>query len=368
MAIELKVPSVGESVTEVEIGGWLKAEGDPVAKDENVVVIESEKATVELPAPVSGRLTKILKQKGESAKVGEVIGEMQPVENAERPTERKPPSKGEPAKTETETETRRESPAEKPEDQKSTGGKTIQTTGGIVAPAQRLEETVRMSLWRRTIARRLVEAKQAAALLTTFNEIDMSGVAELRKNYGERFQKKYATKLGLMPFFVKAAVDALKQFPQMNAEMRGENVVYHNFCDIGIAVSTTKGLVVPVLRRAERLSFAEIEKAIADFAGRSQTNDLLPEELEGGTFTITNGGVFGSLLSTPIVNPPQSAILGLHAIQERPVARAGQVVIRPMMYVAVTYDHRMIDGREAVLFLRRIKETIENPARMLIEV
>jgi 2-oxoglutarate dehydrogenase E2 component (dihydrolipoamide succinyltransferase) len=224
-----------------------------------------------------------------------------------------------------------------------------------------------MTRLRRTISERLVQAQQNAALLTTFNEIDMSAVSALRKEHGEAFQSKYGTKLGFMSFFVKACVDALKQIPQVNAAVRDQSIVYHHYCDIGVAIGGGKGLVVPVLRRAERLSFAEVELAIADFARRARENKLKPDELQGGTFTITNGGVYGSMLSTPIVNPPQSGVLGMHSIQERPVARDGQVLIRPMMYVALTYDHRIVDGREAVTFLKRIKEVIESPARMLIE-
>ena len=225
-----------------------------------------------------------------------------------------------------------------------------------------------MTMLRRTVARRLVEAQQTMAMLTTFNEIDMSAAQGLRKEHAEAFEKRYQVKLGLMSFFVKAAIDALKQFPQLNAEVRGNDIVYHNYFDIGVAIGSGRGLVVPVLRNAERMSFAEIEKCIADFAQRAKESKLKAEELESGTFTITNGGVFGSLLSTPVINPPQSGILGMHTIQDRPVARDNQVVIRPMMYVALTYDHRLVDGREAVLFLRRIKEVIEAPARMLVEV
>jgi 2-oxoglutarate dehydrogenase E2 component (dihydrolipoamide succinyltransferase) len=225
-----------------------------------------------------------------------------------------------------------------------------------------------MSMLRRTVARRLVEAQHTMVMLTTFNEVDMSAVQALRKQHQEAFQQRYGIKLGLMSFFVKAAIAALKEFPQLNAEVRGDDILYRNYFDIGVAIATPEGLVVPVLPNAERLSFAEVETAIAGFAGRAKERQLKPEELEGGTFTITNGGVFGSLLSTPLINPPQSGILGLHAIEDRPVAREGQVVIRPMMYVALTYDHRIVDGREAVLFLRRIKDVIENPARMLIEV
>jgi 2-oxoglutarate dehydrogenase E2 component (dihydrolipoamide succinyltransferase) len=237
-----------------------------------------------------------------------------------------------------------------------------------MARSDREEEVVPMSRLRRTVAERLVEAQRNAALLTSFNEIDFTSVKSLREAHGEAFQQKYKVKLGLMSFFVKAAIDALKQFPMLNAEVRGTDIVYHNYYDIGVAIGSGKGLVVPVLRQAERMSFAEIEMAIGDFASRAQANRLKPDELQGGTFTISNGGVYGSLLSTPIVNPPQSGVLGLHAIQDRPVAREGVVVIRPMMYVALTYDHRLVDGREAVTFLKRIKETIENPARMLIEV
>ena len=225
-----------------------------------------------------------------------------------------------------------------------------------------------MSPLRRKVAERLVGAQQTAALLTTFNEIDMGAVMELRNLYKEPFEKRYGVRLGFMSFFIKAAIDALKLVPQLNAEIRGSDIIYKNYHDIGVAVSAKKGLVVPVVRDAERLSFAEIEEQIADFGARAGNNKLLPDELSGGTFTISNGGVFGSLMSTPIVNPPQSGVLGMHTIQERPVARDGQVVIRPMMYVALTYDHRIVDGREAVTFLKRIKDAVESPSRMLLEV
>jgi 2-oxoglutarate dehydrogenase E2 component (dihydrolipoamide succinyltransferase) len=236
------------------------------------------------------------------------------------------------------------------------------------AESAREERVVPMSMIRRSIAARLVEAQHTAALLTTFNEIDMSAVIALREKYREPFQERYGVKLGFMSFFVKAAVEALRRFPQVNAEVRQADIIYHNYYDIGIAIGGGKGLVVPVLAGAERLSFAEIEKAIADFAARAKENKLRPNELEGGTFTISNGGIYGSLLSTPIVNPPQSGILGLHAIQDRPVALDGQVQIRPMMYVALTYDHRIVDGREAVGCLRTVKEVLEDPARLFLEV
>jgi 2-oxoglutarate dehydrogenase E2 component (dihydrolipoamide succinyltransferase) len=246
----------------------------------------------------------------------------------------------------------------------------VQPTQPTHAPAgtEADAQVVPMSPLRRRVAERLVEAQQTAALLTTFNEIDLSAVIALRTRHREPFQQKHGVKLGFMSFFVKAAIDGLKQIPQLNAEIRGTDIVYYNRFDIGIAVSGGKGLVVPVLRGADLMSFADVERAIEDFGRRAKENKIKLEELQGGTFTISNGGIFGSLLSTPIVNPPQSGILGMHAIQERPVAREGQVVIRPMMYVALTYDHRLVDGREAVLFLRHVKEMLEDPARMLLEV
>jgi 2-oxoglutarate dehydrogenase E2 component (dihydrolipoamide succinyltransferase) len=259
-----------------------------------------------------------------------------------------------------------------PEEPTAAAGETPQESRVVTTEtgdaAVRQEEVVAMSLIRRRIAERLVQAQHEAALLTTFNEIDMSAVIQMRKQYRDRFQEKYGIKLGFMSFFTKAAIEALKEFPALNAEVRGREIVYRNYFDIGIAIGSGKGLVVPVLRNAERLSFAEIEQQIADLGARAGANKIRPEELSGGTFTITNGGVYGSLLSTPIINPPQSGVLGLHAIQERPIAHEGQVIIRPMMYVALTYDHRIVDGREAVTFLRRIKEIIEEPARMLLEV
>jgi 2-oxoglutarate dehydrogenase E2 component (dihydrolipoamide succinyltransferase) len=231
-----------------------------------------------------------------------------------------------------------------------------------------MEEVVPMTMIRRSIARRLVEAQQQAALLTTFNEIDMFATMEVRKRYKDSFQQRHSVKLGFMSFFVKASIEALKRFPAVNAEVRTDSIVYRNYYDIGIAVGGGRGLVVPVLRNAERMSFADVEITIEELARRARENTIKPEELQGGTFTITNGGIYGSLLSTPIVNPPQSGILGLHAIQDRPVARDGQVVIRPMMYVALTYDHRLVDGREAVGFLRTIKEIVEDPARLILEI
>ena len=412
MSIELKVPEIGESITEVEIGGWLKKTGDAVKKDEPIVTLESEKATVELPSPGAGTIGKVLKQKGDIAKVGEVIAYLEEgkTESAEKKPDAKTPEAKAPESKPAEkpkAETKPESPEVKagqelaaprpsqikPSQEKTRSERLREEESAEPAPAERRaparqdsvqpsvapapktssasdrqEEVVPMSKLRRVVAERLVEAQHNAALLTTFNEIDMSSVMAMRKEYGEAFQKKYNVKLGFMSFFVKAAIDGLKQFPGINAEIRGTDVIYHNYFDIGVAIGSGKGLVVPVLRNAERLSFAEIEMTIGDLGRRAQENKLKPDELQGGTFTITNGGVYGSLLSTPIVNPPQSGVLGMHGIQDRPVAREGQVVIRPMMYVALTYDHRIVDGREAVTFLKRVKDTIENPARMLIEV
>jgi 2-oxoglutarate dehydrogenase E2 component (dihydrolipoamide succinyltransferase) len=357
MPVELVVPSVGESITEVEIGDWLKNPGEQIHQDEPVVVIETAKVTVELPAPASGTLTTMLKHKGDKAAVGDVIGYMEPdgAAGAHRAPLQEQPRSGEQRKSE-----QRKS-EEQPKSQQ-------QPPQPKILPSAREEQVIPMTPIRRRIAERLVEAQKSAALLTTFNEIDMSAVLALRRQHQETFQAKYHIKLGLMSFFVKATIEALKMVPQLNAEVRGHDIVYRNYHDIGIAVGGGKGLVVPVLRNAERMSFAEIETAIADFANRAQANQLKVDELQGGTFTISNGGVYGSMLSTPIVNPPQSGVLGLHAIEDRPVARDGAVVIRPMMYVALTYDHRIVDGREAVTGLKRIKEIVEDPARMLLEI
>lgn len=413
MAVELKVPSVGESITEVEIGEWLKPEGAPVRRDENVVVLETEKATVELPAPASGTLARVLKKKGEKAGVGEILAYIEegaavapaPAPKPEvSPAPPAAPTAGEksPAPAVVTARPAHVMPsaarlaAERNVDLSTVtptgpGGRVLKedvlraistspTPAPSRPPAERAlilptvggsnggeEEVVPMTPLRRRIAERLVQAQHTTASLTTFNEIDMSEVIALRQHHQEAFQARYGVKLGFMSFFVKAVIDALKQIPQLNASIRGTDIVYHHYYHVGIAVGGGRGLVVPVLRHADRMSFAEIEQAIADFAARAKENKLKPDELQGGTFTITNGGVYGSMLSTPILNPPQSGILGMHAIQDRPVARAGQVVIRPMMYVALTYDHRLVDGREAVTFLRRVKECIETPSRMLVE-
>ena len=396
MRVELRVPTSGESITEAQVADWLKQAGDRIRQDEPLVVLETDKAAMELPSPVSGVLAEIVKQTGEMVKVGDVLAYLEEAPVPDAPTAE--------AKTGPAAEAPRVMPAARrliaergiaPEQVTPTGpgGRllkedvlrhldevrepTIRTASAAAAPVtaveprpavSRDEEAVPMSLLRRRIAERLVQAQQTAALLTTFNEIDMSAVVDLRRAHQEAFQQRHGVKLGFMSFFVKVTIEALKQYPGLNAEIRGTDIVYRNYFDIGIAVGGGRGLVVPVVRNAERLSFAEIETVIADLAGRAQANKLTPDELQGGTFTISNGGVYGSLLSTPIVNPPQSGVLGLHAIQDRPVARDGQVAIRPMMYVALTYDHRIIDGREAVSFLKHVKDCMESPARLLLEI
>ncbi|MCK6531654.1 MAG: 2-oxoglutarate dehydrogenase complex dihydrolipoyllysine-residue succinyltransferase [Polyangiaceae bacterium] len=430
MPVELKVPSVGESITEVQIGEWLKAVGDHVKKDEVLVMIETDKVTVELPAPIAGVLSEIRVANGKAATVGDVIGAIEeatmvaeappapPLATTATRSEARPPAVSvEPVTLEHSPKSARAEsvppegfarvmPAARralaesglsPADVVPTGpgGRLLKedvlrarpseppAAAVPLAPAPppppvglapaapggaREEEVVAMTPMRKRIAERLVESLQTSAQLTTFNEVDMSAVFALRKEFQERFQAKYGIKLGLVSFFVKAAIEALKQVPEVNAEIRGTDVIYKNYYDIGVAVGGGKGLVVPIIRNAERLSFAETERAIAEFGKRAQDGKLKLEELQGGTFTISNGGVYGNLLSTPIINPPQSAILGLHAIQDRAVVRDGQIVIRPMMYVAVSYDHRIIDGREAVGFLKRIKECVEQPTRILLEV
>jgi 2-oxoglutarate dehydrogenase E2 component (dihydrolipoamide succinyltransferase) len=450
MPVEMVVPSFGESVTEVVIARWMKNEGDVVKVDESLAELESDKATVELPAPSAGRITQLLKQPGDNARVGEVIGyidetstqaaagaqavtaqattspdaiqpapeggEVKPraVQTGTATQDLPPPAQTNGASPDLPKAAPRLMPSAErlmaergltPADMvglgSGPGGRVLKedvqraqpgAAGGdratapqsatsqasqtaVASPAQdhhadvhALEEIVPMSPIRKRIAARLVQSKQEMAILTTFNEIDMTAVMALRKQYQEDFSKKYGIKLGFMSFFVKATIEALKAFPQVNGEIRGTDIVYKNYYDIGIAVGGGKGLVVPVLRGADRMSFAECEVAIADYGKRAQENKLSIEEFTGGTFTISNGGIYGSLMSTPIVNPPQSAILGLHAIQERPVVRDGQIVARPMMYVAVSYDHRLIDGRESVTFLRKIKDCIEDPTRILLEV
>lgn len=402
MATELRVPPVGESITEGVIAEWLKQVGDHFEADEPLVVIETDKVNVELPAPAAGTLTKILKAAGETVAIDEVVGEMEAGAAPAAKSAAEPAPKSEPKAEATATEKVAMPAASKEMAQKGIDPASVEGTGkggrilkedvakaaeapaakpaptpapkptATTAPApsggSREERAVKMTPLRKRVAERLVESQHNAALLTTFNEIDMSAVMELRKRHQDSFVATHGIKLGFMSFFVKAVIEGLKQVPELNAEIRGEEIVYRNYYDIGIAVGGGKGLVVPIVRNAERLSFAETEKAIAALAEKAKKSTLTLEELQGGTFTITNGGIYGSLLSTPIVNPPQSGILGMHKIEDRPVAIAGQVVIRPMMYVAVTYDHRLIDGREAVTFLVKVKERLEDPTRILLEV
>ncbi|MBW2072096.1 MAG: 2-oxoglutarate dehydrogenase complex dihydrolipoyllysine-residue succinyltransferase [Deltaproteobacteria bacterium] len=416
MALEIKVPSVGESVTEATLAQWYKKDGDMVRRDEPLFVLETDKVTLEIEAEADGVLH-ITVAEGETVAIGTVVGmidtEAAPAEEVEAVTPAAPEKIPAAAREEVRPEaaaTVAEAPgpaaaALSPAVRRLVAEKNIDVSrihgtgpGGRVTKGDVLlyleqqaaaaaevtaaappkiaaappaeEEVVRqpMSSIRQRIAARLLEAKQHTAMLTTFNEIDMSRVQELRSRFRDVFQKKYDIRLGFMSFFIKAVVEALKEFPAVNASIDGNDIVYHNYYHIGVAIAGERGLVVPVIRHADRLSFAQLEQAIVDFVTKIRDNRLELADLEGGTFTITNGGVFGSLLSTPILNMPQSGILGMHKIEERPVALDGQVVIRPMMYVALTYDHRLIDGREAVTFLVRIKQFIEDPERMLMEI
>jgi 2-oxoglutarate dehydrogenase E2 component (dihydrolipoamide succinyltransferase) len=397
MSIELKVPPVGESITEVVIGEWTKKEGDYVAEDETVAVLETDKVNMDVPAPTGGILSRILKPAGSAAQVGEIIGYLEAGEipvAASRPVGRsgaaeeaktivpsasspEPGLKREFDQSDTQTARRKVEVRMSPSKRRAlraTGdepvvGSRADGASNLTAPIDlRQKESVPMTPLRKRIAERLVQAQQSGALLTTFNEVDLSEVIRLRKTFQEQFKKKYGLKVGFMSFFIKAVIEGLKEFPAINAQIKDGEIIYHNYYDIGVAVGGGKGLVVPVLRNAERMSFAEIEQSIADFGRRARANQLKLDDLQGGTFTISNGGIYGSMLSTPIVNPPQSGILGMHNIQERPVARNGEVVIRPMMYLALSYDHRLVDGREAVTFLVRLKDCLETPSRMLLEI
>jgi 2-oxoglutarate dehydrogenase E2 component (dihydrolipoamide succinyltransferase) len=403
MAVDIKVPSVGESVTEGTIARWLKRDGERVRANEPVCELETDKATQEVMAPVEGVLS-IAAREGEKVAIGAVIGRIDEKAQAAAPAPAKaasaaadgtaaPPTPKAPPEPTLSPAARQLAATQRIDPAQLTGtgrgGRVIKEdvlsyspppplpatpTPPISAPpavppaAQERETRKRMTPIRLRIAERLLAAQQNAAILTTFNEIDMSEVMALRTRYKELFQKKHGVSLGFMGFFVKAVVEALKAIPAVNARIDGADVVYHHFYDIGVAVSTDKGLMVPVLRGSDGLSFAGVEKGIADLAQRAREGKIGVADLQGGTFTITNGGVFGSLLSTPILNPPQSAILGMHAMQKRPVAVNDAVVIRPMMYAALSYDHRIIDGREAVTFLVRVKECVENPERLLLEI
>jgi 2-oxoglutarate dehydrogenase E2 component (dihydrolipoamide succinyltransferase) len=427
MTTKILVPELGESVLEATVSRWLKKEGDAVNVGEVLVELETDKVNLEVGAKSSGVLAKIEVPEGSDVKVGEVLGMID--ENGKQPeaSAQKEPSQpektkekkqgavlndghdagrqsaaqltpvaarlarennvdvsqlsgtgtqGRVTKTDVEQYIQGQGKSKESEEQAPAESEAIKSEGETVSqqekpsdtsPSQRPEERIRMSRRRRTIAQRLLEAHQGTAMLTTFNEIDMSAVMDLRKRRNEEFQKRYGVKLGFMSFFVKAAISALKTFPRLNAEIQGDEIVLKHYYDVGMAIGSEDGLVVPVLRAADQLSFAEIEKQIKDFVEKTEQGKLAIEDLRGGTFTITNGGVFGSLLSTPILNMPQVGILGLHKVEERPIAMNGQVVIRPMMYVALSYDHRIVDGREAVQFLVRIKELVEEPGFMLVE-
>ena len=404
MIVEVKVPQLSESVSEATLLDWHKKEGEPVKRDENLIDIETDKVVLELPAPADGVLVRIIKQAKDAVGSGEVIAQID--------TEAKSSSSpAKPAAAQAVPAPKKEAPPVMPAAQKIAAEKGIDTSkiqgtgrdgrvtkGDVLTQAARPqpaaqppvqkqalqqprppinveellsgrpEQRVPMSRLRQRVAERLVQSQSTAAILTTFNEVNMAPVIEMRKKYQERFEKEHGTRLGFMSFFIKAAVHALKRYPVVNASIDGTDIVYHGYFDIGVAVGSPRGLVVPILRDADRMSFAEIEKKIADFGKRAQDGKLAIEELTGGTFSISNGGVFGSMLSTPIINPPQTAILGVHATKDRAVVENGQVVVRPMNYLALSYDHRIIDGREAVLFLVSIKEALEDPARLVLEI
>ncbi len=422
MSIEIVVPTLGESVSEATVAQWLKQEGDAVARDEALVELETDKVTLEVNATEAGTLSEIKVAAGDTVEVGAILGVLGAAGAAAAPAAKATPEPSAPAPAapaaddsdaaampaaakliaENNLDASRisgtgkdgritkgdvlaymesaTSPVAAPvsvaapaTNAASTGASVIevpafQRPDGAVRPKKDREERVRMTKLRKTIAARLKQAQNTAAMLTTFNEVDMGNMMEVRASYKESFEKKHGIKLGFMSFFTKACIAALKELPAVNAEIDGDELVYKNYYDIGVAVSTPNGLVVPVLRDADQLSFAEIEGGIGDLGRRARDGKLSMAELTGGTFTITNGGVFGSLLSTPILNPPQSAILGMHKIQKRPMAVGDAVVVRPMMYVALSYDHRIIDGREAVTFLVRVKEYIEDPQRILLDV
>ncbi|MDO8703647.1 MAG: 2-oxoglutarate dehydrogenase complex dihydrolipoyllysine-residue succinyltransferase [Sulfuricaulis sp.] len=404
MTADITVPIFPESVTEGTILTWHKQPGEKITRGELLAEIETDKVVFEVPAPANGLLTEVATPVGATVSSGQVIGRFdQGVATTAAPVPAKPavtqPAAAAPVvmpaakrlmeehglkarqvagsgkggrilKEDVQQQLEKNEPAPVPAKPKlAAAPESVKAAPPPTVPAgERPERRVPMTRLRVRIAERLVEAQHTAAILTTFNEVNMQPVMELRARHRERFEKEYGVRLGFMSFFVKAAVEAVKHFPEVNASIDGNDIVYHGFYDIGIAVSSPRGLVVPVLRDADRLTMAEIESAIRDYGERAQNARLTLEEITGGTFTITNGGVFGSLMSTPILNPPQSAILGMHKIQERPVAENGQVVVRPMMYLALSYDHRLVDGREAVQFLVMIKELLEDPTRLLLEV
>ncbi len=418
MAVEVRVPGLGDSVTEATVGKWFKAEGDAVEMDEAILELETDKVTMEVNAPAAGRLGALQAQEGDTVGVGDLLTTVEEGAAGKAPAKKDAKKDEKPAEKPAEKKAEAPAPAPQPAAPAPSGGggqalpaaaklaaeKGVDTgqvagsgkggrvtkgdvlafleggsapSGGTAQPAPKAsgprpeadrEERVRMTKLRRVIAGRLKEAQNTAAMLTTFNEVDMTNLLAARKAYQDRFEKKHGVRLGFMSFFVKACIAGLRELPSVNAEIEGDEIVYKNYYHMGVAVSTQQGLVVPVLRDADRLGFADIERAIGDFGIRARDGKLKLEELQGGTFTISNGGVFGSLMSTPILNPPQSGVLGMHKIQERPMVVNGEIKVRPMMYLALSYDHRIIDGREAVTFLVRVKECVENPERILFDV
>jgi 2-oxoglutarate dehydrogenase E2 component (dihydrolipoamide succinyltransferase) len=380
MSIEIKVPAMGESVTEATVARWFKKEGDAVSRDEPLLELETDKVTVEVPSPADGALEAITAKAGDTVSVGATLGAIsEGASGRHAPVTSKNPDAVSPKPAE-EAAPANLAAAVHAAVASAPAGDALAT---LAARAQERtlpqpvaasrhnagrEERVPMTRLRKTIALRLKESQNTAAQLTTFNEIDMGHVMALRARYKESFEQRHGVRLGFMGFFVKACVAALKEIPNLNAEIEGDDIVYKRYFDIGVAVSTERGLMVPVLRDADALSLAGIEKSIADFGKRARDNKLQLEELQGGSFSITNGGVFGSLMSTPILNSPQSGILGMHKIQPRPIAEGDKVVIKPMMYVALSYDHRLVDGREAVTFLVRVKDILEDPQRLLLEI
>lgn len=406
MSVEIKVPILPESVSEATVATWHKQVGDAVSIDENIVDIETEKVVLEVPSTVNGVIKELRVEEGATVGEQDVIAIVEEGASAEAPAEKTEEKAAEQAaKSEAPAETSSEdadklSPAVRKmlaennlsasaikgtgkngrilkedvlahlENASSAPATSKQSAAPVKTPqaGERSERRVPMTRLRATIARRLKEAQDTQAMLTTFNDVNLQAVIDLRNQYKELFEKKHGTRLGFMSFFVKAAIEALKRFPAVNASIDGNDIVYHDYYDVGIAASSPRGLVVPVLRDVDQMSFADVEKNIGEYGQKAKDGKLTMEDLVGGTFTVSNGGVFGSMLSTPIVNPPQSAILGMHRIEERPIAENGQVVIRPMMYLALTYDHRIIDGKESVLFLRTIKECLEDPARLLLEL
>ena len=403
MTVEIKVPAMGESVTEATISKWFKKEGDAVKRDEPLLELETDKVTVEVPSPADGAIESISAQAGATVTVGARPGAIAEGKAGSAPAAKAAPAKAEapkaapaPAATAAaKTDAPAMPSAKRIAEESGIAASSVAGTGkdgrvtkgdmlgalaarsSAPAPAaapsgpranEAREERVPMTRLRKTIALRLKESQNTAAQLTTFNEVDMTAVMALRANYKDAFEKKHGVKLGFMGFFAKAVVAALKELPSINAEIEGDNIIYKNYFDLGVAVSTERGLVVPVVRNAQDLSLADIEKAIVDFGTRARDNKLKLDELQGGTFSITNGGVFGSLMSTPILNSPQSGILGMHKIQPRPMAIGDKIEIRPMMYLALSYDHRIVDGREAVTFLVKVKESLEDPQRLLLEI